>query len=65
MHWQGRKLTLEEFWSEELGLLPRRNMEENEEKKEEDVLEKEDVILIAHMVESNMPSSIKIPGFNH
>ena len=63
MHWQGRKLTLEEFWSEELGLLPRRNMEENEEK-EEDVLEMEDVILIANMVESNMPSSIKIPGFN-
>merc|ERR1712192_339430 len=62
---KGRKLTLEEFWSEELGLLPRREMEENEEKKEEeDVLEMEDVILIANMVESNMPSSIKIPGFN-
>merc|ERR1711971_153236 len=61
---KGRKVTLEEFWSEELGLLPRRKMEENEEKKEEDVLEMEDVILIARMVESNMPSSIKIPGLN-
>merc|ERR1719234_1074043 len=49
---KGRKLTLEEFWSEELGLLPRRKLEENEEK-EEDVLEMEDVILIANMVESN------------
>ena len=40
-------------------------MEENKDKDEEkDVLEMKDVALIAHMVESNMPPSIKIPGFN-
>jgi len=61
---KGRKLTLEEFWSEELSLLPRRKLEENEEEKEEDVLEMEDVILVTHMAESNMPPSIKIPGFS-
>ena len=38
-------------------------MGENEDM-EKDPLEMEDVILIAHMVESNMPPSIKIPGFN-
>merc|ERR1719447_2231269 len=58
---KGRKLTLEEFWSEELSLLPRRKVEENEEKKGEeekkevDVLETEDVVLITRMVQSNLP----------
>merc|ERR1712037_516221 len=54
---KGRKLTLEEFWNEELSLLPRGKMEE----KEEDVLEMEEVMLVTNMVESNMPPSIKIP----
>jgi len=58
---KGRKLTLEEFWNEELSLLPRGKMEDKEEKKEQDVLEMEEVMLVTHMVESNMPPSIKIP----
>merc|ERR1719458_977986 len=58
---KGRKLTLEECWNEELSLLPRGKMEEKEEKKEKDVLEMEEVMLVTHMVESNMPTSIKIP----
>ena len=61
LHRQGRKLTLEEFWNEELSLLPRRKMEEKEEKEEQDVLEMEEVMLVTHMVESNMAPSIKIP----
>ena len=36
-------------------------MEDKEEKKEQDVLEMEEVMLVTHMVESNMPPSIKIP----
>ena len=71
LHRQGRKLTLEEFWSEELSLLLRRKMEENEEemedeeeKEEEDVLETEDVVLITRMVQSNLPPLINIPGFS-
>ena len=36
-------------------------MEEKEEKEEQDVLEMEEVMLVTHMVESNMPPSIKIP----
>jgi len=64
---KGRKLTLEEFWSEELSLLARRKVDENkekEEKEEEDVLETEDVMLITQMVESNLPPSINIPGLS-
>ena len=66
LHRQGRKLTLEEFWSEELSLLLRRRVEENEEeeKEEEDVLETEDVVLITRMVQSNLPPLINIPGFS-
>jgi len=60
---KGRKLTLEEFWKEELSVLPRRKMEEIE-KEEKDVLEMEEVILVTNMVESNMPPLIKIPGFS-
>ena len=52
---------MEEFWNEELSLLPRRKMEEKEEKEEQDVLEMEEVVLVTHMVESNMAPSIKIP----
>jgi len=68
---KGRKLTLEEFWSEELSLLLRRKVEENEEemedeeeKEEEDVLETEDVVLITRMVQLNLPPLINIPGFS-
>jgi len=68
---KGRKLTLEEFWSEELSLLPGRKLEKEEEvveedvlDSEEDVLDSEEVVLVASMVEANMPPSIKIPGFN-
>merc|ERR1719367_249083 len=60
---KGRKLTLEEFWNEELSVLPGRKMEEIE-KEEKDVLEMEEVILVTHMVESNMLPLIKIPGFS-
>ena len=58
---------MEEFWSEELSLLPGRKLEkeeEEEEEVEEDVLDSEEVVLVAAMVEANMPPSIKIPGFN-
>ena len=57
---------MEEFWSEELSLLPGRKLEkeEEEEEVEEDVLDSEEVVLVASMVEANMPPSIKIPGFN-
>merc|ERR1712130_775595 len=63
---KGRRLTLEEFWSEELSLLPRRRVEEKEkeEMEEEDVLETEDVVLITRMVQSNLPPLINIPGFS-
>ena len=65
INFQGRKLTLEEFWSEELSLLPGRKLEkEEEEVVEDDVLDSEEVVLVASMVEANMPPSIKIPGFN-
>ena len=57
---------MEEFWSEELSVLPGRKLEkeEDEEEVEEDVLDSEEVVLVASMVEANMPPSIKIPGFN-
>ena len=58
---------MEEFWSEELSLLPGRKLEkeeEEEEEVEEDVLDSEEVVLVAAMVEAYMPPSIKIPGFN-
>ena len=57
---------MEEFWSEELSLLPGRKLEkeEDEEEVEEDVLDSEEVVLVASMVEANMPPSIKIRGFN-
>ena len=57
---------MEEFWSEELSVLPGRKLEkeEEEEEVEEDVLDSEEVVLVAAMVEANMPPSIKIPGFN-
>ena len=57
---------MEEFWSEELSLLPGRKLdkEEEEEVVEEDVLDSDEVVLVASMVEANMPPSIKIPGFN-
>merc|ERR1712037_558553 len=55
---KGRKLTLEEFWNEELSFLSRRN---TEEKEEQDVLEMEEVVLVTHMVESSMAPSMKIP----
>ena len=56
---------MEEFWSEELSLLPGRKLEKEEEEEEvEDVLDSEEVVLVAAMVEANMPPSIKIPGFN-
>ena len=57
---------MEEFWSEELSLLPGRKLEkeEEEEEVEEDVLDSEEVVLVAAMVEANMPPSINIPGFN-
>jgi len=58
---KGRKLTLEEFWNEELSFLSRRNTEEKEEKEEQDVLEMEEVVLVTHMVESYMAPSMKIP----
>ena len=68
INFQGRKLTLEEFWSEELSLLPGRKLEKEEDEEEvvevEDVLDSEEVVLVASMVEANMPPSIKIPGFN-
>ena len=64
INFQGRKLTLEEFWSEELSLLPGRKLEKEEEVVEEDVLDSEEVVLVASMVEANMLPSIKIPGFN-
>ena len=71
INFQGRKLTLEEFWSEELSLLPGRKLEKEEEVVEEDVLDSEEdvlgseeVVLVASMVEASMPPSIKIPGFN-
>ena len=56
---------MKEFWSEELSLLPGRKLEkEEEEEVVEDVLDSEEVVLVAAMVEANMPPSIKIPGFN-
>ena len=57
---------MEEFWGEELSLLPGRKLEkeEDEEEVEEDVLDSQEVVLVASMVEANMPPSIKIPGFN-
>ena len=57
---------MEEFWSEELSLLPGRKLEKEEEEEvvEEDVLDSEEVVLVASMVDANMPPSIKIPGFN-
>ena len=55
---------MEEFWSEELSLLPGRKLEKEEEVVEEDVLDSEEVVLVASMVEANMLPSIKIPGFN-
>ena len=64
---------MEEFWSEELSVLPGRKLEKEEEEEvveedvldsEEDVLDSEEVVLVASMVEANMPPSIKIPGFN-
>ena len=57
---------MEEFWSEELSLLPGRKLEkeDEEEEVEEDVLDSEEVVLVAAMVEANMLPSIKIPGFN-
>ena len=56
---------MEEFWSEELSLLPGRKLDkEEEEEVVEDVLDSEEVVLVAAMVEANMPPSIKIPGFN-
>ena len=58
---------MEEFWGEELSLLPGRKLEKEEEEEEvveEDVLDSEEVVLVAAMVEANMPPSIKIPGFN-
>ena len=58
---------MKEFWSEELSLLPGRKLEKEEgeeEVVEEDVLDSEEVMLVASMVEANMPPSIKIPGFN-
>ena len=58
---------MEEFWSEELSLLPGKKLEkeeEEEEEVEEDVLDSEEVVLVASMVEANMPPPIKIPGFN-
>ena len=54
-----------EFWSEELSVLPGRKLEkEKKEEEVEDVLDSEEVVLVAAMVEANMPPSIKIPGFN-
>ena len=57
---------MKEFWSEELSLLPGRKLEKEEEEVElvEDVLDSEEVVLVAAMVEANMPPFIKIPGFN-
>ena len=59
---------MEEFWSEELSLLPGRKLEKEEDEEEvvevEDVLDSEEVVLVASMVEANMLPSIKIPGFN-
>ena len=51
---KGRKLTLEQFWRGELELFTSPLTRGTEDEQVEDVLEREEVILIAHLVQKNM-----------